>query len=122
MPKGARISTQYISAIFERLTNKNIKKRKIHAAGKKDAGGNENFFLLGLILRITYRIYIIIIYVWEIDNFVLKSDILGDFSIIKIFFMKLSCYHDNYFNFMFRKYNGFVSKARVSACMYFLVK
>ena len=35
---------------------------------------------------------------------------------------KLSCYHDNYFRyFMFGKYNGFVSKARVSACMYFLV-
>ena len=32
------------------------------------------------------------------------------------------CDHDNYFiYFMFRKYNGFVSKARVSACMYFLV-
>ena len=39
---------------------------------------------------------------------------LGHFS--------LSCYHDNYFRyFMFGKYNGFVSKARVSACMYFLV-
>jgi hypothetical protein len=35
---------------------------------------------------------------------------------------KLSCYHDNYFKyFMFEKCNGFVSKARVSACMYFLV-
>ena len=34
----------------------------------------------------------------------------------------LWCYHDNYFRyFMFGKYNGFVSKARVSACMYFLV-
>ena len=34
----------------------------------------------------------------------------------------LSCYHDNNFGyFMFGKYNGFVSKARVSACMYFLV-
>jgi hypothetical protein len=31
-------------------------------------------------------------------------------------------YHDNYFKyFMFGKYNGFVSKARVSACLYFLV-
>jgi hypothetical protein len=43
---------------------------------------------------------------------------LGDFLFLK----KLSCYHDNYFRyFMFGKYNGFVSKARVSACMYFLV-
>jgi hypothetical protein len=50
---------------------------------------------------------------------------LGDFwhfSFVKIFLTKLSCYHDNYFKyFMFGKYNGFVSKARVSACMYFLV-
>jgi hypothetical protein len=31
-------------------------------------------------------------------------------------------YHDNYFKyFMFGKYNGFVSKARIAACMYFLV-
>jgi hypothetical protein len=38
------------------------------------------------------------------------------------FLKKLSCYHDNNFGyFMFGKYNGFVSKARVSACMYFLV-
>jgi hypothetical protein len=29
-------------------------------------------------------------------------------------------YHDNYFRyFMFGKYNGFVGKARVSACMYY---
>ena len=46
---------------------------------------------------------------------------LGDFSFVRIF-LKISCYHDNYFRyFMFGKYNGFVSKARVSACMYFLV-
>jgi hypothetical protein len=51
----------------------------------------------------------IYIYVWEIDNFVIKSDILGDFSIVKIFLMKLSCYHD------------WISKRRVSACMSFLV-
>ena len=45
----------------------------------------------------------------------------GDFSILKLF-LKLLCYHDNYFQyFTFRKHNGFVSKARVSACMYFLV-
>jgi hypothetical protein len=41
------------------------------------------------------------IYVWEIDNFVIKSDILrgliflGVVSIFKIFFKKLSCYHGN---------------------------
>ena len=58
------------------------------------------------ILRIiTYLTYIC----WEIDNFV---------KILK----KLSCYHDNCSRyFMFGKYNGFVSKSRVSACMYFLV-
>jgi hypothetical protein len=43
---------------------------------------------------------------------------LGDFSILKIFLIKLSCYHDNYFKyFMLGKYNGFVSKERVSACL-----
>jgi hypothetical protein len=63
-------------------------------------------------------------YDWEIDKFLIKTVILlGDFSILKIFLIKLSCYHDNYFKyFMFGKYNGFVSKASVSACMYFIVK
>ena len=43
---------------------------------------------------------------------------LGDFSFVKIFLTKLSCYHDNYFKyFMFGKYNGFVSKAR-GVCMH----
>jgi hypothetical protein len=37
----------------------------------------------------------------------------GDFSILKLF-LKLSCYHDNTSCLEF-------SKARVSACMYFLV-
>ena len=75
--------------------------------------------LLRLILRIiTYLTYIC----WEIDNFVIKSDIFRRFFICKNILKKLSCYHDNYFRyFMFGKYNGFVSKARVSACMYFLV-
>ena len=51
-----------------------------------------------------------------------KSDIIRRFFICKNILKKLSCYHNNYFRyFMFRKYNGFVSKARVSACMYFLV-
>jgi hypothetical protein len=77
-------------------------------------------FKLKLILRIiSYLTYIC----WEIDNFVIKSDIFKRFFIcIKNILKKLSCYHDNYFRyFMFGKYNGFVSKARVSACMYFLV-
>jgi hypothetical protein len=74
---------------------------------------------LKLILRIiTYLTYIC----WEIDNFVIKSDIFRRFFICKNILKKLSCYHDNNFRyFMFGKYNGFVSKARVSACMYFLV-
>jgi hypothetical protein len=53
-----------------------------------------------------------------IDNFVIKSDIFGDFSFVR----KIIVLHDNYFRyFMFGKYNGFVRKARDSACMYFLV-
>jgi hypothetical protein len=65
-----------------------------------------------LILRIiTHLKYIC----WEIDNFVIKSDIFRRFFICKNILKKLSCYHDNYFRyFMFGKYNGFVSKARVS--------
>jgi hypothetical protein len=72
-----------------------------------------------LILRIiSYLTYMC----WEIDNFVIKSDIFRRFFICKNILKKLSCYHDNYSRyFMFGKYHGFVSKARVSACMYFLV-
>ena len=78
----------------------------------------EFYLKLKLILRITYLTYIC----WEIDNFVIKSDIFRRFFICKNILKKLSCYHDNNFRyFMFGKYNGFVSKARVSACMYFLV-
>ena len=79
----------------------------------------EFYLKLKLILRkITYLTYIC----WEIDNFVIKSDIFRRFFICKNILKKLSCYHDNNFGyFMFGKYNGFVSKARVSACMYFLV-
>jgi hypothetical protein len=79
----------------------------------------EFYLKLKLILRIiTYLTHIC----WEIDNFVIKSDIFRRFFICKIILKKLSCYHDNYFRyFTFGKYNGFVSKARVSACMYFLV-
>jgi hypothetical protein len=52
-----------------------------------------------------------------------KSDIFRRFFICKNILKKLSCYHDNYSRyFMFGKYNGFVSKARASACMYFLVQ
>jgi hypothetical protein len=62
------------------------------------------------------------IYMLGIDNFAIKSDIFRRFFICKNILKKLSCYHDNHFRyFMFGKYNGFVSKARVSACMYFLV-
>jgi hypothetical protein len=43
-------------------------------------------------------------------------------SVSSLYIPTLWCYHDNNFRyFMFGKYNGFVSKARVSACMYFLV-
>ena len=79
----------------------------------------EFYLKLKLILRIiSYLTYIC----WEIDNFVIKSDIFKRFFICKNILKKLSCYHDNYFRyFMFGKYNGFVNKARVSACMYFLV-
>ena len=44
---------------------------------------------------------------WEIDNFVIKSDIFRRFFICKNILKKLSCYHNNYFRyFMFVKYNG----------------
>ena len=74
-------------------------------------------------LKLILRIIIYLTYIcWEIDNFIIKSDIFRRFFICKNIPKKLSCYHDNYFRyFMFGKYNGFVSKARVSACMYFLV-
>ena len=77
----------------------------------------EFYLKLKPILRIiTYLTYIC----WEIDNFVIKSDIFRRFVRIFLFLKKLSCYHDNCSRyFMFGKYNGFVSKARVSACMYF---
>jgi hypothetical protein len=77
----------------------------------------ELYTKLKLILRIiTYLAYICLG-----NGFAIKSDMLGGFCNL-ILFLKLSCYHDNYFqNFMFRKHNGFVSKARISACMYFLV-
>ena len=74
-------------------------------------------------LRLILRIIIYLTYIcWEINNFVIKSDVFRRFFICKNILKNLSCYHDNYFRyFMFGKYNGFVSKARVSACMYFLV-
>jgi hypothetical protein len=44
---------------------------------------------------------------WEIDNFVIKSDIFRWFFICKNILKKISCYHENYFRyFMFGKYNG----------------
>jgi hypothetical protein len=43
----------------------------------------------------------------------LKVIFLGVFSFVKIFLIKLSCYHDNYFTyFMFGEHNSFVSMAR----------
>ena len=58
---------------------------------------------------------------WQNGGYKKISDII--FAECHIFIVSnLWCYHDNYFRyFMFGKYNGFVSKARVSACMYFLV-
>ena len=63
---------------------------------------------------------------WGIDDFVIKTDIFLDFSILKLFLIKLSCYHMTpilsiLHRFMFGKHNDFVNKARVSACMYFIV-
>jgi hypothetical protein len=75
---------------------------------------------LKLILRIiSYLTYIC----WEIDNFAFKMIFLGDFSFVRIFLKNYrvtvtTTQESRYF--MFGKYNGFVSKARVSACMYFL--
>ena len=59
----------------------------------------EFYLKLKLILRIiSYLTYIC----WEIDNFVIKSDIFRRFFICKNILKKLSCYHDNYFRyFMF---------------------
>jgi hypothetical protein len=64
----------------------------------------EFYLKLKLILRIiSYLTYIC----WEIDNFVIKSEIFKRFFICKNILKKLSCYHDNYFRyFMFGKYNG----------------
>jgi hypothetical protein len=53
----------------------------------------EFYLKLKLILRITtYLTYIC----WEIDNFVIESDIFRRFFICKNILTKLSCYHDNY--------------------------
>jgi hypothetical protein len=79
----------------------------------------EFYLKLKLILRIiSYLTYIC----WEIDNFVIKSVFLSDFSFVRIFLrnyrvtmtttLDTSCSENTI---------GFVSKARVSACMYFLV-
>jgi hypothetical protein len=59
------------------------------------------------------------IYVWEIDHFVIKSDILGGFFNFKTI-LKIIVLPWQYF--MFGKHNGFVNKARIYACMYFLAK
>jgi hypothetical protein len=92
---------------------------RLHFKTFCEAFAVEFYLKLKLILCIiSYLTYIC----WEIDNFVIKSDIFRRFFICKNILKKLSCYHSNYFRyFMFGKYNGFVNKARVSACMYFLV-
>ena len=80
----------------------------------------EFYLKLRFILRIIT--YLVTYICWEINHFVIKSDIFRRFFICKNIFKKISCCHDNYFRYlMFGKYNGFVSKARVSACMYILV-
>jgi hypothetical protein len=54
----------------------------------------EFYLKLKLVLRIiSYLTYIC----WEIDNFVIKSDIFKRFFICKNILKKLSYYHDNYF-------------------------
>jgi hypothetical protein len=80
-------------------------------------------WILPLKLKLILHIISYLTYIcWEIDNFVIKSDIFRRFFICKNILKKLSYYHDNCSRyFMFGKYNGFVSKARVSARMYFLV-
>jgi hypothetical protein len=71
---------------------------------------------LKLILRIiSYLTYMC----WEIDNFVIKSDIFRRFFICKNILKKLSCYHDNNSRyFMFGKYNGFVSMQGEGFCVH----
>jgi hypothetical protein len=46
----------------------------------------------------TYLTYIC----WEIDNFVIKSDIFRRFFICKNILKKVSCYHDNYFRYFMK--------------------
>ena len=49
-------------------------------------------------LRLTLRIITYLTYIcWEINNYVIKSDIFRRFFICKNILKKLSCYHDNYF-------------------------
>ena len=76
---------------------------------------DEFYLKLKLILRtISYLTYIC----WEIDNFVIKSDIFRRFFICKNILKKFSCYHDNYFRyFMFGKYNGFCQQGE-GFCMH----
>ena len=109
------------------MTNRNQGLSFASRRSKKDPGNEvafckafvvEFYLKLKLILRIiTYLTYIY----WEIDNFVIKSDIFRGFFICKNILKKLSCYHDNYFKyFTFGKYNGFVSKER-GFCMHVFI-
>jgi hypothetical protein len=52
------------------------------------------------------------VYVWEIKNFVIKSDIFRGFFICKNILKKSRVTMTTTLNFMFEKHNGFVSKAR----------
>jgi hypothetical protein len=62
------------------------------------------------------------IYFWGIENFVIKSDILGDFSFVKIFLKNYRVTMITPLNTSCSE-NTMVLSARrgVSACMYFLV-
>ena len=67
-------------------------------------------------LKLTLRINNIpdIYICWEIDNFVIKSDIC------RRFFINYRVTMTTTLHTSCSEKNGFVSKARVSACMYFL--
>ena len=79
----------------------------------------EFYLKLKPILRIiTYLTYIC----WEIDNFVIKSDIFRRFVriFLKNYRVTMTTALDTSYSENTILIYGFVSKARVSACMYFL--
>ena len=79
----------------------------------------EFYLKLKLILRIiTYLTYIC----WEIDNFVIKSDILGDFSFVRIFLKNYRVTMTTTLDTLCSENTMVLSaRRRVSACMYFLM-